>query len=135
VNATASTSPGSSPGDVVRSFIAAWNANDLERVLAHLHRDVVYHNMPMTPLHGIAAVRDYLGRIGRFDWIDWKLLALAVDGNKVLTERVDDFRLRGIEVSLPLMGIFEIEDGRIRAWRDYFDLAMYRRQLPAAEPG
>jgi limonene-1,2-epoxide hydrolase len=122
----------SDPGDVVRSFIAAWNANDLERVLAHLHPEVVYHNVPLAPLHGLPAVRAYLQGIGRFDWIDWKLLALAVDGHKVLTERRDDFRLRGTEVSLPLMGIFEVEGGRIRAWRDYFDLAMYRRQLPAA---
>ena len=120
-----------SPGDVVRSFIAAWNANDLERVLAHLHDDVTYHNMPLKALQGIAAVRAYLQGIGRFDWIDWKLLALAESGNQVLTERVDDFSLRGTAVSLPLMGIFEIEGGRIRAWRDYFDLASYRRQLPA----
>lgn len=120
-----------SPGDIVRSFIAAWNVNDLERVLAHLHDDIVYHNVPMSPLRGLPAVRAYLHGVGRFDWIDWKLLALAVDGNKVLTERIDDFKLRGTEVSLPLMGIFEVEDGRIRAWRDYFDLAMYRRQLPA----
>ena len=122
-----------SPGDVVRSFIAAWNANDLERVLAHLHDEVVYHNMPMQPLHGLAAVRAYLQGVGRFDWIDWKLLALAESGDKVLTERIDDFSLRGTPVSLPLMGIFEIDGGRIRAWRDYFDLASYRRQLPAPQ--
>lgn len=123
--------PTTSPGEVVRSFIAAWNANDLERVLAHLHDEVVYHNMPLQPLHGLAAVRAYLQGIGRFDWIDWKLLALAETGDKVLTERVDDFSLRGTPVSLPLMGIFEVDGGRIRAWRDYFDLASYRRQLPA----
>ena len=122
-----------SPGDVVRSFIAAWNANDLERVLAHLHDEVVYHNMPLQPLHGLTAVRAYLQGVGRFDWIDWKLLALAESGDKVLTERIDDFSLRGTPVSLPLMGIFEIDGGRIRAWRDYFDLASYRRQLPAPQ--
>lgn len=117
------------PSDVVMSFIAAWNANDLERILAHLHADVIYHNMPVEPLHGLAAVRAYLLSKGGFDRIHWKLLAIAANGNQVLTERVDDFTLKGVDVSLPLMGIFEIEGELIRAWRDYFDLDTYRRQL------
>jgi limonene-1,2-epoxide hydrolase len=117
------------PIDVVRSFIAAWNANDLARVLDHLHDDIHYHNIPLEPLRGLPAVRQYLEGIGPFDWIDWKLLAIAASGNQVLTERSDDFSLRGTEVRLPLMGIFEVTDGKISAWRDYFDLAMYRRQL------
>ncbi len=117
------------PVDVVRSFIAAWNANDIQRVLSHLHEDIEYHNIPMEPLRGLPAVRRYLESIGPFDWIDWKLLAIAAEGNRVLTERSDDFSLRGTVVRLPLMGIFEVSDDKIRAWRDYFDLAMYRRQL------
>jgi limonene-1,2-epoxide hydrolase len=118
-----------SPAEVVRSFIAAWNANDLADVIAHLHPDVVYHNVPVEPIHGREAVRAYLFGKGGFDWVDWKLLAIAETGNKVLTERIDAFGIGGRDVSLPLMGIFEIEDGLIRAWRDYFDLDMYRRQL------
>jgi limonene-1,2-epoxide hydrolase len=122
------------PSAVVESFVAAWNANDLERVLAHLHEDIVYHNIPVEPVRGLAAVRKYLEGIGRFDWIDWKVHAIAAVDNKVLTERSDDFSLRGHAVRLPVMGVFEIDAGKIRAWRDYFDLAMYRRQLPVASP-
>jgi limonene-1,2-epoxide hydrolase len=124
-----------SPSDVIRSFIAAWNANDLGRVLAHLHEDVVYHNVPVEPIRGRAAVRAYLEGKGGFDWVDWKLLAIAESGNKVLTERIDDFGLGGVSVSLPLMGIFEVQDQKIRAWRDYFDMAMYRRQLEPRAQG
>jgi len=119
------------PIDVVRSFIAAWNANDLERVVGHLHEDVFYHNVPVEPIRGRAAVKAYLDGKGGFDWVDWKLLAIAESGNTVLTERIDDFGVGGVDVSLPLMGAFEIEGGQIRAWRDYFDMAMYRRQLDA----
>lgn len=122
------------PSDVVRSFIAAWNANDLARVVAHLHADVLYHNIPVAPIHGRAAVKAYLDSKGGFDWIHWKLLAIAESGNRVLTERVDDFGIGGANISLPVMGTFEIEDGLIRAWRDYFDLDSYRRQLPATMP-
>jgi limonene-1,2-epoxide hydrolase len=31
------------------------------------------------------------------------------------------------------MGIFELRDGKIAAWRDYWDLQQFERQL-AAEP-
>ena len=117
------------PTAIVESFIAAWNASDLEKILAHLHPQVVYHNMPLAPIHGRDAVRTYLADKVPFEWVDWKLLAIAVVGNKVLTERSDDFGVGGVTVRLPLMGIFEIEDGLIAAWRDYFDLAMYRQQL------
>lgn len=123
--------PGATAGQVVRSFLAAWNANNLDLVVDHLHPQVHYHNMPMPPVDGREAVRQYLHGVGRFDWIDWKLLALAEDGPRVLTERVDDFSVNGVVISLPIMGIFEVEDGLIRAWRDYFDLGTYLRQLPA----
>ncbi len=126
--------PSPGPSDVVRSFIAAWNANDLDRIVAHLHPDVIYHNIPVAPIQGRAAVRAYLDSKGGFDWVNWKLLAIAESGQKVLTERVDDFGVSGTSISLPVMGTFEIEDRLIRAWRDYFDLDSYRRQLPATMP-
>jgi len=41
-----------------------------------------------------------------------------------MTERVDVFRMAdGREGAFPVMGIFEIRDGKIAAWRDYFDMA------------
>jgi limonene-1,2-epoxide hydrolase len=114
---------------VVHDFVAAWNANDMNRVLALMDDDVRYHNMPVAPLDGRRAVAEYLASKGGFDWINWKLLAIAANGDRVLTERVDDFSIGGVEVSLPIMGAFEIENGKIKAWRDYFDMDTYRRQL------
>lgn len=123
------------PTEVVLSFVEAWNALDLEKILAHLHEDVVYHNMPVAPLHGRAAVRAYLESKWTFKRMEWKVLAIAESGNKVLTERVDAFSIGGNDVTLLLMGIFEIEGDRILAWRDYFDMAHYRRQLRPAHQG
>jgi limonene-1,2-epoxide hydrolase len=114
---------------VVRGFLAAWNANDLDRVVAFLHEEVVYHNVPLAAIHGRAAVDSYLRSKGGFDWVDWKLLALAASGTVVLTERIDDFSIGGRRVSLPVMGSFQVVDERIKVWRDYFDLSMYRAQL------
>lgn len=52
------------------------------------------------------------------------MLAIAADGNRVLTERLDRFvRADGSEVAAAkLMGIFEVEGDCIVAWRDYFDV-------------
>jgi limonene-1,2-epoxide hydrolase len=47
----------------------------------------------------------------------------------VLTERVDRFVFGETPVAVPVMGAFEIRDGKISAWRDYFDLASMTRQL------
>lgn len=124
-----------SPTDVVLDFIAAWNANDMERVCAFFTDDVFYHNVPMEPVQGRAAVQHYLTSVGRFDWVDWQVRSIAANGNTVLTERIDEFGVSGKHVSLPLMGAFEIRDGRIAAWRDYFDLAMYMRQLADGTAG
>ncbi|MCQ1837835.1 limonene-1,2-epoxide hydrolase family protein [Neorhizobium galegae] len=53
-----------------------------------------------------------------------EMLAIAADGNRVLTERLDIFeRADGSEIGrVTLMGIYEIEGDRIIAWRDYVDV-------------
>jgi limonene-1,2-epoxide hydrolase len=48
----------------------------------------------------------------------------------VLTERIDHLVVRGTSITLPIMGVFDVQDGLIAEWRDYFDLASYRAQLP-----
>ena len=44
------------------------------------------------------------------------------------TERV---RLPGKEIALPVMGTFDVVDGKIAAWRDYFDMNQFMSQLSA----
>ena len=105
---------------------------DFDAIVAAFTDDIVYHNVPMQPLEGRAAVRKYLEGAWQFERCDWQTLNIAATGNVVLTERIDAFVINGKDVSLPLMGVFEIRDGKIAAWRDYFDLAMYRRELEPA---
>lgn len=121
------------PEMVVRAFVGAWNRLDLDGVLALLTDDVVYHNIPLEPISGRTEVEAYLRSVGPFDTCDWQILNLAVSGNAVLTERIDAFTVDQTPISLPIMGVFEIEMGLIRRWRDYFDLASYRAQWPLRE--
>lgn len=120
------------PQRVVESFVASWNRMDLAGIVDALCEDVLYLNVPIGPIHGRDAVEKYLRAAWRFDSVDWQLLNIATSGNVVLTERVDNFTINGSRVALPVMGSFEVRDGQIAAWRDYFDLADYRAQLAAA---
>ena len=60
--------------------------------------------------------------------------AVVAQGNIVMTERVDHFRVGEKRIMVPCMGIFELRDGKIAAWRDYWDLRQFECQLPAAAP-
>jgi len=50
-------------------------------------------------------------------------------GNVVIAERLDRTRAGEKSVDLPCVGVFELEAGKIKIWRDYFDLATYHRGL------
>jgi limonene-1,2-epoxide hydrolase len=52
-----------------------------------------------------------------------------VRDNVVLTERVDTFTVGQIVAPLPVMGTFEIREGKISAWRDYFDMAQITKMF------
>jgi limonene-1,2-epoxide hydrolase len=114
---------------VVLDFIDAWNRMDWERVIALLADDVIYHNIPMERLEGKAAASAFIMGMQPVA-VQWDVLSIAENGNKVLTERVDAFEMPGGKrVAIPVMGTFEIESGRIAAWRDYFDLGMFMKQM------
>jgi limonene-1,2-epoxide hydrolase len=62
--------------------------------------------------------------------LHFKVLKTASAGNVVFNERIDIFDLgNGKTISLPVAGVFEVTGSKISAWRDYFDLAMYTKQM------
>jgi limonene-1,2-epoxide hydrolase len=63
-----------------------------------------------------------------FERCPWEIVQIAAAGNVVLTERIDRFIGADKKVELPVMGAFEIRDGKIAAWRDYFDLGAWTKQ-------
>ena len=109
----------------VLAFVHAWNRLDEERIHGLMADDIVYHNMPMKPVVGIAAVRAHLAA-WPVDECEWVVLNIAARGNVVLTERIDRFRRGADRIVVPVMGAFEVADGRITHWRDYFDMGALR---------
>jgi limonene-1,2-epoxide hydrolase len=120
-----------SPAAIVRAFADAWDRLDFATILALLAPGIRYENGPLPVLVGHRAVGDYLQGAGPFEACRWDLISIAENGTRVLTERVDHLWVRGKAIRLPVMGVFDVQQGLILHWRDYFDLASYRAQWPA----
>jgi limonene-1,2-epoxide hydrolase len=115
---------------VVRDMCDAFAKHDAEALRPFFTDDVVYHNIPMDPAVGINATIAFIeGFFAMCDNMSIETLHLAVRDNVVLTERVDTFRVGDIVAPLPLMGTFEVRDGKISAWRDYFDMGQITKML------
>jgi limonene-1,2-epoxide hydrolase len=118
------------PIDVVRRFCAAWADGDVDALVAFFTDDAVYHNIPIAPVAGRDAIKATIESFtAGVDKIEFRVNAIAADGGVVLTERVDVFTTPTVTVDLPVMGTFEVVDGKIAAWRDYFDLNQFMSQL------
>lgn len=115
---------------IVEEFVAAFNAKDVDRIMEIFGPDPVYHNMPGPPVKGVGPVRGLVsGFLTPAESVDWEILNIAEVGDTVLAERIDRFVINGKEVVLPCNGAFDIVDGRIVEWRDYFDMATWTRQM------
>ncbi len=122
-----------SPEQVVRRFCDAVTGMDPEALRPFLADDVVYHNIPMDPAVGIDAAIETLSMFfGMCTAVRFDIHHLAVEGGAVLTERTDVFTVGATEAPILVMGVFEVVDGRIVAWRDYFDLAQVTAVISAA---
>ena len=109
---------------VVRDFCAAASQRDPEVMRPFFSEDVVYHNIPMEPVEGIDATMNLLTMfMGICEELEFEIHHLASDGPTVLTERTDHFTVQGKSAPLPVMGAFHVLEGKITAWRDYFDMA------------
>jgi len=116
---------------IVKDFIAGWEAQDLDRVMGFFKEDAVYHNIPMPVVSGIADIRNTIASfIGMGDKLIFETHHIAeTSSGAVMTERTDKFLMNGQWLELPVMGVFEIKDGKITKWRDYFDLGQFQSQL------
>ncbi len=115
--------------EIIRRFCAAWAAGDIDKLVDFFTDDAVYHNIPLQPVQGKDAIRGIFQVFtAPFERAEWEIRHIAAAGDVVLTERVDRYARPERPVELPVMGAFEMRDGKIAAWRDYFDLGDWTRQ-------
>jgi limonene-1,2-epoxide hydrolase len=114
---------------VVRAFVAAIERKDIDAALALVTDDVVYDNVPIGSVTGPDGIRRALRRLlGTSERIEWVIQHQVGAGDVIMNERLDRFQLGDRWVEVPVAGLFVLRDGQIALWRDYFDLATYRRQ-------
>ncbi len=115
---------------VVRNFLGSWQGRNLETICSGFADDAVYHNVPVEPIEGIAGIRAiFQGFLDAFSDAELDVLRLAAEPGLVLAERVDYFTMNdGRKITLPVTGVFEVKNGKITRFSDYFDLADFERQ-------
>ena len=118
------------PIDIVRRFCAAWSSINVDELAEYFTDDAVYHNIPIAPVTGRDTIKSTIaGFTGGVEKVEFRLRNIVADGPIVLTERVDVFVLPSGTIELPVMGTFEVRDGKIAAWRDYFDMKQFMDQM------
>jgi len=115
---------------LVTDFCRAWSKLNTDEVLSYLTDDCFYHNIPMEPMVGKAAVRKFVEPFLKdAQSANFAIKHTTSAGNVVMNERVDTFVMGPKKIELPVAGVFEIRNGKIAAWRDYFDLASFQKQM------
>ena len=117
--------------DFIAAFMKAWPAADPAPLGAFFAEDAVYHNIPLEPVTGRSAIvstfAQFMSMGGR---VDVDIVHMVAEGPIVMTERVDHVtKDNGTTVSLPMVGVIEVHDGLITAWRDFFDLGQFTSQV------
>ena len=108
---------------VVERFLASLEAMDMDGVLELLAPHVVYQNYPLPADRGIDAVMKTLKRFTALvDEFRVETHNIAERDGVVLTERTDILVGPFVYLDIRVNGTFEVEDGKIVLWRDYFDV-------------
>ncbi len=117
---------------IIREFIETWSSLNADRLANYFTEDGTYYNMPMDPVTGRDNIREFIqGFLSTWSHTDWEIKYILSEGDIVMVERTDKTKTSAGDVDLPCVGVFEMSDGKIRVWRDYFDLATYTNAMQA----
>lgn len=112
------------PIEIVTTLLDAFARNDTSAALATIDDDIAYTNVSLPTIYGKKKVAGVLGGVASKSWIDFNYRMINVSADEagvVLTERIDELRFGRLHLQFWVCGRFEIREGRIAVWRDYFD--------------
>ena len=117
------------PDQIIRLFCDAWSHEDLDEIMEYFDDAAIYHNIPMEVQEGKENIRGFIaGFLSMASSIEFEILHQVSEGDVVMNERVDTLVMGENTIALPVMGIFELANGKIVKWRDYFDMGQLAGQ-------
>ena len=105
----------------VERFLYALQNSDLDAAGPLLAEDLVYQNVGLPTIHGRKRAMKLFSSLGGASAFEVKIHRIAADGAAVLTERTDALIFGPLRLQFWVCGVFEVHDGEITLWRDYFD--------------
>jgi limonene-1,2-epoxide hydrolase len=116
--------------EIITEFVNAWSSMDAEALAEYFTEDGCYYNMPTQPVKGRAEVTEFIRNfLANWTETQWDILNIAEVGDVVFCERLDRTKTTQGDVDLPCAGVFEMENGKIKEWRDYFDLGTFMNAM------
>jgi limonene-1,2-epoxide hydrolase len=126
---TTSTSSAVGNARIVENFLNALQDQDFDTLESLVADDLVYQNVGFPTIRGGARVvklmRGMEGRMG----FEVKFHRNVAEDITVLNERTDAMILGPVRVQFWVCGVFEVHDGRITLWRDYFDMFDFTKAI------
>jgi limonene-1,2-epoxide hydrolase len=117
---------------IVADFLASWADHDVDKTMSYVTEDCFYHNIPLAPIKGRATMRKFLAPFFAKDGFSApfsltpEVLHVVAQGNLVFQERIDHYVIGKSHYDIPDVGVYEIRDGKIAVWKDYFDMGQFQ---------
>jgi limonene-1,2-epoxide hydrolase len=119
------------PDEVVSAFCECWERGNADEQADYFADDAVYQNMPLPAVVGKDAIHDALRSInGVMDGFSVVIHRQISSGTVVMNQRTDVLKAFGKSCEVPVVGVFEVVDGKIKDWREYYDNDTVLRAIP-----
>ncbi|MEP6624670.1 MAG: limonene-1,2-epoxide hydrolase family protein [Acidimicrobiia bacterium] len=110
--------------EIVNAFTVRITALDFDGAFELVADDIEYDNVPIGKVSGPEGIRGVFATLDAMgvNAMEWTVHRQVANATTVMNERTDSFSTGDRTAAVDVMGVFEVADGRITLWRDYFDM-------------
>ena len=119
--------------EIVDAFTARITALDFDGAFELVADDIEYDNVPIGKVSGPEGIRGVFATLDAMgvNGMEWTVHRQVANATTVMNERTDSFSAGDRRAAVDVVGVFEVADGRITLWRDYFDMTAMNEAITA----